>query len=162
MLIFSIILLLLSAAVNNKRDSSILFSRITILALINSLIVLSINFNINFINEGLILYGGLFVMKNYILVFIIFTLLVSTFIISINAFYPRYFFEDKSNNSTSLNKILNRMAYEYRIVEYPLIILFCLTGAVFLMCSYDIISIFLSIELQSYGLYLLCSIYINS
>jgi NADH-ubiquinone oxidoreductase chain 2 len=164
MLIYSIILFLLSAAVNNKRDSSILFSRITILALINSLIVLSINFNVNFINEGLILYGGLFVIKNYILTFIVFTLFISIFIVSINAFYPRYFFIERSNFNvpTTLNKILNRMAYEYRIVEYPLIILFCLTGAVFLMCSYDIISIFLSIELQSYGLYLLCSIYRNS
>ena len=164
MLIYSIILLLLSTAVNNKRDSSILFSRITLIALINSLIVLSINFNINFINEGLILYGGLFVIKNYILVFIIFILLVSIFIVSINAFYPRYLLNNEYNNkmSRSLNKILNRMTYEYRIIEYPLIILFCLTGAIFLMCSYDIVSIFLSIELQSYGLYLLCSIYRNS
>jgi NADH-ubiquinone oxidoreductase chain 2 len=54
------------------------------------------------------------------------------------------------------------MTYEYRIIEYPLIILFCLTGAIFLLCSYDIVSIFLSIELQSYGLYLLCSIHRNS
>jgi NADH-ubiquinone oxidoreductase chain 2 len=30
------------------------------------------------------------------------------------------------------------------------------------MCSNDLISIFLAIELQSYGLYLLCSIYRNS
>ena len=48
------------------------------------------------------------------------------------------------------------------VIEYPLIILFCLTGAIFLLCSYDIVSIFLSIELQSYGLYLLCSIHRNS
>ena len=54
------------------------------------------------------------------------------------------------------------MTHEYRIIEYPLIILFCLTGVIFLLCSYDIVSIFLSIELQSYGLYLLCSIHRNS
>jgi len=43
-----------------------------------------------------------------------------------------------------------------------LIILFVIIGGIFLMSSNDLISIFLSIELQSYGLYLLCSIYRNS
>jgi len=54
------------------------------------------------------------------------------------------------------------MANEYRIIEYPLIILFCISGAIFVMCSYDLISLFLSLELQSYALYLLCSIHRNS
>jgi NADH-ubiquinone oxidoreductase chain 2 len=58
--------------------------------------------------------------------------------------------------------ISNKMADQFRIIEYPLIILFCLQGAIFLMSSSDIISIFLSIELQSYGLYLISSIYRNS
>jgi NADH-ubiquinone oxidoreductase chain 2 len=72
----------------------------------------------------------------------------------------------KNENSlvNSNNKILikNYMAEQFRILEYPLIILFCITGAIFLMSSFDIISIFLSIELQSYALYLICSIYRNS
>jgi len=40
--------------------------------------------------------------------------------------------------------------------------LFVITGAVFLVSTSDLVSIFLSIELQSYGLYLLSSIYRNS
>jgi NADH-ubiquinone oxidoreductase chain 2 len=62
------------------------------------------------------------------------------------------------------NKIYvkNFMSEQYRIIEYPLIILFCIIGAIFLITSFDIISIFLSIELQSYALYLICSIYRNS
>lgn len=43
-----------------------------------------------------------------------------------------------------------------------MIILFIITGAVFLMSTNDLVSIFLSIELQSYGLYLLSTIYRNS
>ena len=43
-----------------------------------------------------------------------------------------------------------------------LILLFVISGAVFLMSTNDLVSIFLSIELQSYGLYLLSSIYRNS
>jgi NADH-ubiquinone oxidoreductase chain 2 len=48
------------------------------------------------------------------------------------------------------------------IIEYPLILLFVISGAVFLVSTNDLVSIFLSIELQSYGLYLLSTIYRNS
>jgi NADH:ubiquinone oxidoreductase subunit 2 (subunit N) len=51
---------------------------------------------------------------------------------------------------------------QFTIIEYPLIILFIITGAIFLMSTNDLVSIFLSIELQSYGLYLLSTIYRNS
>jgi NADH-ubiquinone oxidoreductase chain 2 len=54
------------------------------------------------------------------------------------------------------------MGEQFKIIEYPLIILFILTGSVFLISSSDLVSIFLSIELQSYGLYLLCTLYRNS
>jgi NADH-ubiquinone oxidoreductase chain 2 len=54
------------------------------------------------------------------------------------------------------------MSEQYRLIEYPLIILFCISGAIFLLSSSDIISIFLSIELQSYSLYLIASIYRDS
>jgi NADH-ubiquinone oxidoreductase chain 2 len=54
------------------------------------------------------------------------------------------------------------MNEHYRLIEYPLIVLFCIIGTILLMLSFDIISVFLSIELQSYALYLICSIYRNS
>ena len=54
------------------------------------------------------------------------------------------------------------MAEQFKIVEYPLIILFILTGATLLMSTNDFVSIFLAIELQSYGLYILSTIYRNS
>ena len=54
------------------------------------------------------------------------------------------------------------MGEHLKIIEYPLIILFIICGAVFLMSTSDLVSIFLSIELQSYGLYLLSTIYRNS
>jgi NADH-ubiquinone oxidoreductase chain 2 len=171
MLIFGIILLLLSTAVNNRRDCSILFSRVTMLILINTIIILYINININFISEGLILYGGLMTIKNHTLLFSIFILILSTFIVSLSSFFPRKIvnntksldFKYDSIKFTSLITIItNKMSDQYRIIEYPLIILFCLTGVIFLISSSDIVSIFLSIELQSYGLYLISSIYRNS
>jgi NADH-ubiquinone oxidoreductase chain 2 len=54
------------------------------------------------------------------------------------------------------------MGEQFKIIEYPLIMLFIITGSIFLICTGDLISIFLSIELQSYGLYLLSTLYRNS
>jgi len=54
------------------------------------------------------------------------------------------------------------MGEHLKIIEYPLILLFIISGAIFLISTNDLISIFLSIELQSYGLYLLSTIYRNS
>jgi NADH-ubiquinone oxidoreductase chain 2 len=65
------------------------------------------------------------------------------------------FIYDKTN-------IINKMGEQFRIIEYPLILLFIITGAILLVSSSDIVSIFLSIELQSYGLYLVSTIYRNS
>jgi NADH-ubiquinone oxidoreductase chain 2 len=54
------------------------------------------------------------------------------------------------------------MVEQFKLTEYPLILLFIITGAIFLMSTNDLVSIFLSIELQSYGLYILSTIYRNS
>ena len=58
--------------------------------------------------------------------------------------------------------ILNKMGEQYKIIEYSLITLFIVIGAIFLISTSDLVFIFLSIELQSYGLYLLCTMYRNS
>ncbi|OCK72743.1 hypothetical protein K432DRAFT_315248, partial [Lepidopterella palustris CBS 459.81] len=47
------------------------------------------------------------------------------------------------------------------IIEYPLILLFIVIGTLFLIFISNLVSIFLSIELQSYRLYLLSTIYRN-
>jgi len=54
------------------------------------------------------------------------------------------------------------MGEQFKIIEYPLIILFIISGAIFLVSTSDFVSIFISIELQSYGLYLLSTLYRNS
>ncbi|RYE16004.1 MAG: hypothetical protein EOP34_00780 [Rickettsiales bacterium] len=60
------------------------------------------------------------------------------------------------------NLISNKTGEQFRIIEYPLIIVFIITGAVFLISTGDLISVFLSIELQSYGLYIISTIYRDS
>lgn len=51
---------------------------------------------------------------------------------------------------------------QFKIIEYPLLILFIVLGAIFLISTNDLVTIFLAIELQSYGLYLLSTAYRNS
>ena len=166
MLIYSTLLLLTSNAMNNRRDSSIIYSRISVFILINTIFLLYLILNINYSYKGLILYNGYIDIKNYLLIFIIFILIISAIIISINSVYPRTIFIKNTilNNNyiKNLTNIANKMTDQYRIIEYPLILLFCIMGVVFLILSSDLISVFLSIELQSYSLYLIASIYRNS
>jgi NADH-ubiquinone oxidoreductase chain 2 len=56
----------------------------------------------------------------------------------------------------------NKNSEQFTISEYTLILLFVIVGSVLLISSSDFVSLFLSIELQSYGLYLLSTVYRNS
>ena len=135
----------------------------------------------SFLDKGLALYGGLLHATPITHVFHLFLFLLSAVIFLLTAFYPRKLLlaESAYNNIlpysvNSVNsvyspfvfiydtKLINRMGEQFRIIEYPLIVLFTITGGSFLVSASDIVSIFLCIELQSYGLYLLSTIYRNS
>jgi NADH-ubiquinone oxidoreductase chain 2 len=62
----------------------------------------------------------------------------------------------------TVSNIILKKGEQYTIIEYTLMLLFIITGSVLLISSSDLVSIFLSIELQSYGLYLLSTIYRDS
>jgi NADH-ubiquinone oxidoreductase chain 2 len=171
MLIYSILFLLLSNAVTLRRDKSILFNRVAIIGLIySSLLALSSLFIDKLLN-GIGLYGGLFNATSITQVFHIFIFFISAIIMQLTAFYPRRVWIAEYSSLKKLifynflyyrTKIVNKMGEQFKIIEYPLILLFIITGAVFLVSTSDLVSIFLSIELQSYGLYLLSTIYRNS
>lgn len=171
MLIYSLILLLLSNAVTSRRDKSILFSRVSILILLYSSFLAYNDLDMSFLEKGIGLYGGLFHATSTTQIFHLFIFLLSAIILSLTAFYPRkVWIRDYSSLYKILfckftfykTKIINKMGEQFRIIEYPLIILFIVTGSIFLVCTSDLVSIFLSIELQSYGLYLLSTLYRNS
>nr|YP_010943455.1 NADH dehydrogenase subunit 2 [Thelebolus microsporus]WLS55484.1 NADH dehydrogenase subunit 2 [Thelebolus microsporus] len=168
MLISSLISLLLSNAVSSRRDKSILYSRTAIVILILSSYLALDSLYITNLNTGIGLYGGLFNATSITHVFQLFIFIVSAAILQLTGFYPRKVFFNGSikllfNNSINFkSKIVNKMGEQFKIIEYPLIILFIITGSVFLVSTSDLVSIFLSIELQSYGLYLLSTLYRNS
>jgi len=161
----------LSNAVTLRRDKSILFSRVAIIVLIYCSILAITTLYITYIDTGIGLYGGLFHSTSTTQTFQIFIILISGVILQLTAFYPRkvWIKEYSSINKLFLynflyyrTKIINKMGEQFMIIEYPLILLFIITGAIFLVSTSDLVSIFLSIELQSYGLYLLSTLYRNS
>ena len=171
MLILSILSLLLSNAVTLRRDKSILYSRVAIIILLYSSLLGLVSLYIKYIDNGIGLYGGLFHITSNTQIFHIFIFLISAAILQLTSFYPRKLLIPEHS---SINKLLfyrynfynymvqNKMGEQFTIIEYSLILLFITTGATFLISTSDLVSIFLSIELQSYGLYLLSTLYRNS
>ena len=171
MLIYSNLFLLLSSAVTLRRDKSILFSRIGMTILLYSSLIALNSLYLVSLDGGIGLYGGLFHATSTTQIFHIFIFFISTIILQLTSFYPRkvWLAEYSSLNKLFLynllyyrTKIINKMGEQFKIIEYPLILLFIIIGAVFLISTSDLVSIFLSIELQSYGLYLLSTLYRNS
>jgi NADH-ubiquinone oxidoreductase chain 2 len=87
MLITSIILILLSNAVTLRRDISILFNRIAIIALIYC--ILQDIMSINFINKGIGIHGGLLHITYITQIFHVFIFGISILILQLTSFYPR-------------------------------------------------------------------------
>lgn len=154
-----------------RRDKSILYSRIVIKTILIITFITYNNLYLNSLNEGISLYSGLFKVNSLTQNFSIFILIVSAMILTLGSFYNRKLII--KNNSSIYNILFKKIIYnkttisnktgeQFRIIEYPLIIVFIICGALFLISTSDLISIFLSIELQSYGLYILSTLYRDS
>jgi NADH-ubiquinone oxidoreductase chain 2 len=183
MLFVNVIILLLVNAVTLRRERTILLNWLAILILRYSVALLSIG-------VGIRIYGGLFQSTSIVPSFNLFVSILGAIVLLLTAFYPRRFkepypsgegqqffliprqkitsvFTEYSKYTYSYleiykNKIINKMGEQFTIIEYPLIILFILIGATFLMSSSDLVSMFLAIELQSYGLYIFATLYRDS
>jgi len=171
MLISLLTYLLISNALTLRKDKSILFSRIVMISLVLTTILAYNNLFVLSLDKGIGIYGGLFHVTPFTQAFNIFIFVVTTIILTFTSFYPRkVFIKELSSLNKLLNnnfvynktKISNKMGEQFRILEYSLIIVFVISGAVFLMSASDLVSIFLSIELQSYGLYIISTLYRNS
>jgi len=130
----------------------------------NNLFVLSLE-------KGIGLYGGLFHVTAFTQSFNLFIFTITAIILTLTSFYPRKVYVKEYSSLTQLlfgkflynkTKLSNKMGEQYRILEYSLIIVFVLSGSVFLMSASDLVSIFLAIELQSYGLYIISTLYRDS
>jgi len=171
MLLQSLIFLLLSNSITSRRDKSILYSRIAVTILLISTLITYDNLSLLFLEKGIGIFGGLFHTTATTNSFHLFIFIITSFILLLTSFYPRkvWLKDYSSANRILFTKLIyygtlltNKMGEQFKIIEYSLIILFIVTGSVFLISTSDLVSIFLSIELQSYGLYLLSTVYRDS
>src|SRR4051812_35910287 len=87
MIILSTLSLLISNAVSLRRDMSILYNRIAIIALLYAILQSLISFSI-ISNGGIGIHGGLFHVTNITQVFHIFLYFISILILQLTSFYP--------------------------------------------------------------------------
>ena len=175
MLLTSIFCLLLSNALSFRRDTAILYSRVGIIVLFYCIFLSYNNLFITYLDNGIGLFGGLFFTSSITQSFHILIFIISLLILNMTGFYPRKLISSEYMSlhkllftklqfvkNMAVSNIILKKGEQYTILEYTLMLLFIITGSIFLISSSDLVSIFLSIELQSYGLYLLCSMYRNS
>ena len=170
MILTFLLLLLFSNGLNNRPDTSILYSRIGILIVFYSLISTYTTLYITYLEKGIGLYGGLFNITAITHIFQIFILMICGIILLMTSFYPRkkYIGDSNSMIDTIFKKvkqytnIINKVSEQFTIIEYALIIIFVISGATLLLASGDLGSIYLCIELQSFSLYIISSMHRNS
>jgi NADH-ubiquinone oxidoreductase chain 2 len=170
MILTFLLLLLFSNGLTIRPDTSILYSRIGILIIFYSIISTYFSFHITYLQTGIGMYSGLFNVTPITHSFQIFILLVCGIILLMTGFYPRK--KNKGYPTSLLNifskkikeytSIINKASEQFTIIEYALIIIFVITGATLLVSSGDLGSIYLSIELQSYSLYIISAMHRNS
>lgn len=136
------------------------YSRIGTIHLITCMYACYNNFFLTYLQLSVGLFGGLFNISPMSMVFDVLIIIISLLVLNLTGFYSRKYLNFA--NIKLWSNVVNERGERYTIIEYTLIILFIITGSMLLISSNDLISLYISIELQSYGLYILCTIYRNS
>jgi NADH-ubiquinone oxidoreductase chain 2 len=154
MMLISILILIVAMALPSidRGISSIFYVRISSIILIFAG-ALSLNaMYIQSIGSGIGIYSGLFQISTVSGILDTFILLIGSLILIA---WPI-----QVHKQTSL-RIVSEEGYSEKR-EYSLIILFSVLGSLLLLSSADLISMYLSIELQSFGVYILATLYRKS
>src|SRR6266540_2109339 len=160
MITIAILILIVAKAlpVLNTHISSIHITRITSIVF---LFAGALSFNcLNFenIDTGIGLYSGLFQVTAI-------SQLIEIFLFTIGGgiliAWPLKTY-NKSLTFTGKEKKIIKITANSHSTDYSLVVLFSSLGSSLLLSSYDLISVYLSIELQSFGLYVLSTLYRNS
>lgn len=181
LIFLTLILFILSNAVATRKDTAIQYSRSSLLCNFYSMVSIFFLVDWYYFGNSISLYNGLLYCSLHSILFIFFLFFVGFFILLLTSFYPTMIVQEDahstkgdtySNTTTNrvwskfssfdIKELLQAKREHYSIIEYPLITLFILTGSITLLSSNDLVTIFLAIELQSYGLYILSTIYRNS
>ena len=152
MLILAIFSLITAVALPNVKISPLLLTRITAIAL---LYAAALSFNgtyIQAIGSGVGIYSGLFQVTSV-------SQSIDTMIFLVGAVILLGWAPVTSKVLARVQSVFTALP---TIPEYSLIILFTTCGASFLISRADLVSMYLSIELQSFAVYILAAIYRDS
>jgi len=157
MLVLAIFSLMTAVALPNIKISPIQLTRIASIVLLYAA-ALSFNaLDIQAIGTGVSIYSGLFQVTSISQSIDTFIFLVGRIILLLT---PKGVRKSVTNTiKTNAQRLLTVLP---TIPEYPLIILFSTCGATFLVSSVDLVSLYLSIELQSFAVYILATLYRDS
>ena len=169
MIFISILILIVAMAIPsiNKQISPILFTRITSIVFIYAGALAFNAFYIQSIGSGIGIYSGLFhvtavsqLLDTFIFIIASIVLIswpsVTHSISNIATTLNSHTIESQNTNTELNINNLNNAS------KYSLIVLFSTLGASLLVSSADLISMYLSIELQSFGVYILSTLYRDS
>jgi NADH-ubiquinone oxidoreductase chain 2 len=159
MIFTSILILIVAKALPsiNKNISSIYFTRISAIIFIFAG-VLSLNtLYIQSIGSGIGIYSGLFQITQVSVLIESFILIIGSLILIA---WPSLIIIKASRNKILDKGVLPTMIY--KADDYSLIVLFSSLGSCLLVSCFDLISLYISIELQSFGLYILSTLYKDS
>jgi NADH-ubiquinone oxidoreductase chain 2 len=150
-IILAILILLLAVTNNiNYYIDYIKWNRIVIIIFILGSYLAYNTLNVEALTEGIGIYGGVFKITVMSQIFDIFLFLTGSFVCILSSFLPFYF----KYTEFEINKL--------EVKEYGLLLLFTVLGGSLLISSQNLISLYLSLELQSFTLYILSTSQIRS
>ena len=156
MIFLSILILIVAIALPsiNQNIRSILYVRISSIIFIYAGALALNAFYIQSIGSGIGVYSGLFQVTTISQLLDVFILIIGSLIL---ISWPSKYISSTPGGIN--NKLTDKIPYAG---EYSLIVLFSTFGASLLVSSADLISMYLSIELQSFGVYILSTLYRDS
>ncbi len=178
MVLFGVLTMILAIALFSLRIPAIYFNRITIILLLFSALLSYNSLYIDLIGSGVGVFGGLFQVTTITQSIDVLIYLVGALVLLLTSKTNKV--QNRTDNELNLTRaaiggaddspivgchvdlLLNNRKKLSVLAEYPLIALFSVLGMSSLISSSDLVSMFLSIELQSFAVYILATIYRES
>ena len=152
MLVLGIFSLMTAVALPNVNISPVLSLRVASIVLLYAAALSYNAFDIQAIGSGIGIYSGLFQVSSV-------SQSIDTFIFLIGAVILLPWAPVTNAVMAGSRSVFSAVP---TVAEYPLMVLFTTCGASFLISSADLVSVYLSIELQSFAVYILATLYRDS
>lgn len=174
MLILSLIILITCKAFNPINLNYTFYIRVSTIILISSSILIYNTIDLTFtVTSGIGIYGGLYHVTLASQIMEFFLLIIGSLILiswpiknvpnnAALSLLNNSQLDNLENNKSKIKILLTDINYLKNSINYSIIVVFSSLGASLLLSSWDLISMYISIELQSFSLYVLSALYTDS